>query len=77
MRFSRRYEVSSEFRARQGAFDFATAAQAVVEIALAVRKTLGGWWGKVRPVVTGAAVKKAHQLVLELDGLEQIPLFRR
>lgn len=74
MKLSRRYETSSEFRERQGAFWFADAAQAVVEIALSVRKTLGGWTRKLFAFV--ADVKKPHQLVLELDGIAKMPIFR-
>lgn len=74
MKFSRLYEQTAEFRSRCKAFDFAAAAQAVVEIALTVRKSLSGWWNKARPFVR-VIVKKPHQLVLELDGIAQIPMF--
>ena len=72
MKLSRRYESSSEFRERQGAFWFADAAQAVVGIALSVRKSLTGWTRKLFAFVV--QVKRPHQLVLELDGIAQIPL---
>jgi len=76
MRFTRNYETTAAFRARQGAFWFAPAAQAVVAIALSVRKTLGSWWGKTRPAI--AQVKlKCHQLVLELNGIAQMPFLER
>ena len=74
MKLSRRYEQSSDFRERQGAFWFADAAQFVVETALAVRKSLTGWTRKLFAFVV--QVKKPHQLVLELDGIAQMPLFR-
>lgn len=74
MKLSRAYETGSEFRERQGAFWFASAAQAVVEIALSVRKSLTGWTRKLFAFVV--QVKKPHQLVLELDGIAQMPLFR-
>lgn len=75
MRFSRAYEVSGEFRARQGAFGFADVAFAVLEVVTATKKALVGWWKKERPVVVQVKVK-FHQLVLELDGIAQMPLFR-
>lgn len=75
MRISRAYEAGSEFKARQGAFGFAEVAFAVLEVVTAAKKALVGWWKKERPVV--AQVKaKWHQLVLELDGIAQMPLFR-
>lgn len=75
MRFSRLYEQTAEFRRRCKAFDFAAVAQAVVEIALEARKALKGWWNAVRPKVETVKVRKPHQLVLELNGIAQIPLF--
>lgn len=74
MRISRAYEAGSEFKARQGAFWFAECAQFVIESALAVRKALTSWWKKERPVVA-LVQRKFQQLVLELDGIAQIPLF--
>ena len=74
MRFSRLYEQTAEFRSRCKAFDFAAVAQAVVEIALEARKSMKGWWNAHRPTFK-AVFKKPHQLVLELDGIAQIPLF--
>lgn len=75
MRFSRLYQQTAEFRSRCKAFDFAAVAQAVVDIALSVRKSIGGWWNKVRPVVVKVQTRKPHQLVLELDGITQLPMF--
>lgn len=73
MRLNRRYQNGDEFRTRQGRFDFAEVALAVLDIAVSVKAALGGWWKKVRPVVV-QAVKKPHQLVLELDNIAQIPM---
>lgn len=79
MRMSRAYQMPKEFRERQGAFDFATVALAVLDMAIETKKRLTemakafskglkAW----RPAET---VKKARQLVLELDSIAQIPLF--
>lgn len=75
MTISRRYEQGVEFRARQGVLEFGTVALAVLDVAVNVVKSLGAWWKKVRPVTPVAVMKKAHQLVLELDGIAQMPLF--
>lgn len=75
MAISRRYEQGKEFRARQGVLEFGTVALAVLDVAVSVVKSLGAWWSKVRPVAPVAVVMKAHQLVLELDGIAQMPLF--
>jgi len=77
MRFSRLYEQTTEFRSRCMAFDFAVIAQTVVEIALETRKKLAAWWKKVKPVVILAELRPQNQLVLELDGIAQIPFFKR
>ena len=78
--FSRLYEQTAEFRARCKAFDFAAVAHAVLDVALATKKALGGMlkgfvkglraWEPAKPTA-----KKPRQLVLELDALAQIPLF--
>lgn len=79
MRFSRLYEQTAEFRARCKAFDFAAVAHAVLDVAIATKKALGGMlngfvkglrsWAPAKP-----AAKKPRQLVLELDALAQIPV---
>lgn len=78
MRFSRLYERTEEFRSRCKAFDFAVVGQTVVDVALSVRKSLSGFASSFlkgfrmpRPTP-----KKPHQLVLELNGLAQLPMFR-
>lgn len=76
MRFSRLYELTEEFRSQYKGFEFAEADQTVVGIALSVRKTLSGWWNSVKPKAIKPTMRKPHQLVLELDGLAQIPMFR-
>lgn len=75
MRMSRLYERTAEFRSRCMAFDFAVVAQAVVDIALETRKALTRWLKSVRPVVK-STFRKPHQLILELNGIAQIPRFR-
>lgn len=77
MKLNRRYQDGQEFKARQGRFDFAEVALAVLEIAVSVKKQLCGWWSKVKPVVVHAVMRKPHQLVLELNDIQQMPLFRR
>jgi len=73
--------MTQAFRERQGAFDFAAVALAVLDVAIETKKrlaamakefskTLKAW----RPIVT---IKKPHQLVLELDAIAQIPLFQQ
>lgn len=74
-RFSRLYEQTAEFRDRCLAFDFAIIAHAVLDVALHVKKSLSGWWNKVRPKVQKPQSRRPHQLVLELDGIAQITLF--
>lgn len=75
MAISRRYEQGKEFRARQGVLEFGTVALAVLDVAVGVMKSLGAWWKKVRPGGPVAVVQKVQQLVLELDGIAQMPLF--
>lgn len=87
MRFSRLYEQTAEFRSRCKAFDFAVVAHAVLDIAIATKAkllamkkaTLERFFGK-KVKATGKKVKatgkKPHQLVLEFDGIAQLPLFR-
>lgn len=63
----------SEFEARQSCFDFGAACRFVSSIALDVKKALTGYVSRLfkkAPV----AVRKAHQLVLELDSIAQIPM---
>lgn len=76
MKLNRRYQEGGEFKARQGRFDFATVALAVLDVAVSVKAALSDWWSKVRPVVVQVVMRKPHQLVLELDGIAQMPLFR-
>lgn len=71
MRFSRLYERTAEFRRRCLAFDFAVVAHAVVDAALAVRKTLGTWWKGVRPVVS-VRVRVPVQLLLGLEDMTHV-----
>lgn len=78
-RFSRAYQQTAEFEARQMAFDFAAVARVVMEIAAGARKKAtaflrdfsrrcwSGWAAKT--------AKRPHQLVLELDAIAQMPLF--
>lgn len=76
MRFSRLYEQTAEFRSRCKAFDFAAAAQAVVDAVMKVRKIFPAMWARVREAYAPIVVAtKQHQLVLELDGIAQIPMF--
>lgn len=77
MRFSRLYEQTAEFRARCKAFDFAVVAQTVIEIALSVRRRLNDWWNSEKPKAQKPSIKKPHQLVLELNGIAQMPIFGR
>lgn len=74
MKLNRQYQNGGEFKARQGRFDFATVALAVLDVAVSVKSSLSGWWSKVRPVVVQAVMRKPRQLVLELDGIAQMPL---
>lgn len=81
-RFSRLYEQTAEFRARCKAFDFAVVAHAVLNVAIATKKKLGTMFkGFVRTLrawePTRPAARKQHQLVLELNGIAQMPLSRR
>lgn len=80
MRFSRLYEQTAEFRARCKAFDFAAVAHAVLDVAIATKKALGAMLKGFRSDlhswrVQPAAPQKPHQLVLELNGIAQIPMF--
>jgi len=62
-----------EFEARQSCFDFGAACRFVSSIALDVKKALTGYVSRLfkkAPV----AVRKAHQLVLELNSIAQIPM---
>ena len=78
MRFSRLYEQTAEFRARCKAFDFAIVAHAVLDIVVAGKKELIRWWKQNwHPIHYGPTFKLPHQLALELDGIAQMPLFRK
>lgn len=70
--------MTKEFRNRQGAFDFATVALAVLDIAIETKKKLRSMLQSFKTTLHSwnPAARKPHQLVLELDGLAQIPLFR-
>ena len=63
MKLNRNYEQEPEFKARQGAFEFAAVACFVRDVAVSVRASLGGWlrgfFGTKKP-----EGKKPHQLVL-------------
>lgn len=67
--------MTAEFKSRCKAFDFAVVAHAVLEIALEAKKKMAEWWKANRPRFT-PQIKKPHQLVLELDSLAQIPMFK-
>lgn len=65
----------AEFEARQGFFDFAVVARAVVELKLGFQKKLRAMFSTWKKGFrTFDTVKKPHQLVLELDAIAQIPL---
>lgn len=78
-RFSRLYEQTAEFRERCKAFDFAVVAHAVLDVAIATKKALGGMlkdfvkglraWEPAKPTA-----KTPRQLVLELDAIAKMPL---
>ena len=76
--FSRAYQMTKEFRERQGAFDFATVALAVLDVVIETKKhlasmlksTLAGF----RSWMPKPFVRKPHQLILELNSIAQIPL---
>lgn len=64
---------SAEFEARQFCFAFGEACRFVASSAANVKKALTSW---VKRLFTKILVeKKPHQLVLELDGIAQMPLF--
>ncbi|HZX32368.1 MAG TPA: hypothetical protein VFF03_13535 [Rhodocyclaceae bacterium] len=77
-RFSRAYQQTAEFEAKQMAFDFAAVARVVMQIAVDARKAAtaflkdfsrrcwSGW--------TTSNEKHPQQLVLESDDFHQIPL---
>ncbi len=69
-------EDMAEFEARQmPLFDFVTnlAIKAARDIASHIRAAVAPWWSAFRKRMTPTG-KKQRQLVLELDGLAQIPL---
>lgn len=81
-RFSRLYEQTAEFRARCKAFDFAAVAHAVLDVAIATKKKLAEMMKAFRESLTSWQPKptqprRPQQLVLELNGITQMPLFRR
>ena len=76
MRFSRAYEQTKEYLARQAGFFFAQVARAVIEIALEAKKKIGGWWNLNRPHAPAPYFKKPHQLVLKLNNMAQTPLLK-
>jgi len=81
-RFSRLYEQTAEFRARCKAFDFAVVVHAVLDVAIATKKKLAEMIKAFRENMASwrtrpTEPRKPHQLVLELNGIAQVPLFRR
>lgn len=74
-KFSRLYEQTAEFRSRCKAFDFAIVAHAVLDVVVAAKKKMLAWWSKERPHFEVKS-RKSHQMVLELDGIAQMPLFK-
>lgn len=70
-------EDQAEVEARQmPLFDFVTnlAIKAAAEIAAHITSAVKPWWSAFRKRMT-ATFKKPRQLVLELDGIAQMPLF--
>jgi len=63
----------AEFEARQACFDFGAACRFVNSLVVDVKKALTGFVSRLFKKT--AATVKAHQLVLELDGIAQMPLF--
>lgn len=63
----------AEFEARQACFAFGDACRFVLSVVVDVKKALTGYVSRLfkKPVPT----IKFHQLVLELDGIAQMPLF--
>lgn len=67
-----------EFEARQmPLFDFVTnlAIRAAREVAQHIAATVRPWW-KAFQARMAPATRRAHQLVLELDAIAQMPLFK-
>lgn len=75
MKLNRRYEQGAEFRQRQGQFDFAEVALAVLDIAVYVAKEARKWFEAWRPKVAQVMMRRPQQLVLELDSIAQAPIF--
>lgn len=74
-RFSRAYQHTAEFEARQMGFDFALVARTVLEIARAAKARLVAWWkGERKGLYPAPSRQKFHQLVLDLDSIAQIPM---
>ena len=63
---------SAKFEERQQCFDFGMACRFVAATVCNVKKSLQSWVSKF---FKKAEPKRPHQLVLELDGIDQIPLF--
>lgn len=68
MRLNRRYEQGGEFRERQGRFDFAEVAHAVIDIALYVREQGRAMLKKMFPTVR-RVLARPEQLILNFAGL--------
>lgn len=66
---------SAEFEKRQFCFSFGDACRFVAALAADVKKALTGYVKRLFPKIL-VNLKKPHQLVLELDAIAQIPLFK-
>ncbi|WP_295006845.1 hypothetical protein [uncultured Dechloromonas sp.] len=63
---------SAEFEDRQGCFEFGEACRFVAATVFDVKKAITSW---VKGFFAKAnTAKKPHQLVLELDGIAQVPM---
>lgn len=69
MKLNRQYQNGGEFKARQGRFDFAEVALAVLDIALYVKSSITSWLKKEMPKVVQAMTRKPEQLILNFAGL--------
>lgn len=63
-----------EFEGRQMCLTFGEACRFVADLADQVKKALGGWWQKVRPVAPRVICRAWVQLVLEADDIHQLTL---
>ncbi|WP_234087406.1 hypothetical protein [Azonexus sp. R2A61] len=71
-------EDRAEFEARQmPLFDFVTnlAIKAARDVAQYIKASVAPWWKGFQKRMA-SAMKKPNQLVLELDSIAQMPLFR-